>query len=78
VEGSGIQSTQSDTAAPNESNQMLPNTGFGMTPGMAPSMGWGGQDLGAMSQFMPAAMGNFQNPMGTSAFPLVHTRTYIC
>jgi hypothetical protein len=48
-----------------DSNQMVPNTGFGMTPAAMPSMGWGGQDFSAMAPFMPNAMGNFQNPMGT-------------
>ncbi|OKL60421.1 hypothetical protein UA08_03975 [Talaromyces atroroseus] len=55
---------QSDTAVLNESNQVFPNAGFGMAPGMMPSMGWSGQGFSAISQFMPNAMGNFQNPMG--------------
>jgi hypothetical protein len=42
---------------------MFPNMGAGM--GMMP-MGWGGQDMSAMAQFMPNAMSNFPNTMGES------------
>lgn len=41
---------------------MFLNMGAGMA-GMMP-MGWGSQDMSAMTQFMPSAMGNFPNTMG--------------
>lgn len=43
---------------------MFPNMGAGMA-GMMP-MGWAGQDMSAMAQFMPNAMANFPNTMGES------------
>lgn len=60
------QSTQQDMASTNGPNQVLPNMGFGVNPGMMPNGPWGGQDLGTMAQFMSnAQMNNMQNPMGT-------------
>jgi hypothetical protein len=42
---------------------MYPNMGAGMA-GMMPGVGWAGQDMSTMAQFMPTAMGNFPNTMG--------------
>lgn len=60
---------QPDMADSSEANQMMPNTGFDISQGMMSVTGWNdGQDFGAMAQFMPNTMGNFQNPMGMSTF----------
>lgn len=48
----------------NGPNQMFPNMGFGVNPGMMPNGPWGGQDLGAMAQFMSNTPMNMQSPMG--------------
>ncbi|EEA27377.1 hypothetical protein TMatcc_004336 [Talaromyces marneffei ATCC 18224] len=58
-EGAEAQPAQSES----DPNQMYPNMGAGMA-GMMPGMGWAGQDMSAMAQFMPNAMGSFPNTMG--------------
>jgi hypothetical protein len=50
---------------------MYPNMGAGVA-GPMPGMGWGGQDMSAMAQFMPNAMGNFPNTMGELICALTH------
>jgi hypothetical protein len=52
-------------ASANGPNTAFPNMGFGVNPSMMPNGPWAGQDLGAMTQFMPnTPMNNMQNPMG--------------